>query len=196
MSDSALMGLAAYACATTFSPGPNNILLLSSTSRFGLRRCLPLMAGIATGLVTIMLACGFGCAWLGELAPQIAPYAKFAGAAYILWLAWKTLFRGAASGGGEVRPLNYLDGFMLQFFNVKILLLGVAAYTGFILPYGFRVPYVLAFAAVMAGCAVTGNLIWSTLGTLLCPIYNRYCRAVNLLMAALLIWCACKMLLV
>ena len=26
--------LAAYACATTFSPGPNNILLLSSTSKY------------------------------------------------------------------------------------------------------------------------------------------------------------------
>ena len=69
------LDLAAYACATTFSPGPNNILLLSSTSRFGFRRCLPLIFGIWGGLVTIMLLCGFCCAWLGELVPQIGPAA-------------------------------------------------------------------------------------------------------------------------
>jgi len=195
--DTVYLSLAAYACATTFSPGPNNILLLSSTSQFGLRRCLPLIAGIATGLVTIMLACGFGCAWLGSLVPQIVPYAKFVGAAYLLWLAWKTLRHGAAAAAGkEIRPLNYFNGFLLQFLNVKLLMLGMAAYTGFILPYGFRLTYVLTFAAIMAGCAVVGNLIWSTLGALIYPIYNKYCRAINLIMTALLVWCAYRMLLI
>ena len=87
------LDLAAYACATTFSPGPNNILLLSSTSRFGFRKCLPLIFGIWGGLVTIMLLCGFCCAWLGELVPQIVPIAKYVGAAYIL------MARGLATTG-------------------------------------------------------------------------------------------------
>ena len=89
--------LAAYACATTFSPGPNNILLLSSTSRFGFRKCLPLIFGIWGGLVAIMLLCGFGCAWLGELVPQIVPIAKYVGAAYILYLAYRTFMRSPGS---------------------------------------------------------------------------------------------------
>ena len=76
--------LAAYACATTFSPGPNNILLLSSTSKYGLKKCFPLIFGIWSGLLCIMLICGFGCAGLGELVPQIVPVAKYVGAAYIL----------------------------------------------------------------------------------------------------------------
>ena len=37
------MELAVSACATTFTPGPNNILLLSSTSTFGFRKCRPLL---------------------------------------------------------------------------------------------------------------------------------------------------------
>ena len=59
--------LAAYACATTFSPGPNNILLFSSTSRYGIRKCWPLIFGIWAGLITVMLLCGFGIceAWTG-----------------------------------------------------------------------------------------------------------------------------------
>ena len=63
------MDLAVSACATTFTPGPNNILLLSSTSTFGFKKCRPLMMGIWEGLLAIMLLCGLGCAVLGELVP-------------------------------------------------------------------------------------------------------------------------------
>lgn len=192
---SVYLGLAAYACATTFSPGPNNILLLSSTSKFGFRRCLPLIYGIWTGLISIMLICGFGCAVLGELVPQIVPYAKYIGAAYILYLAYKTLIRktGDASGG-ETKPLTYANGFLLQFLNVKIMSLGIAAYSGYILPHGFRVPSILAFAVIMAGCAATGNLIWATLGSALFPFYKRFSKVINLVMALLLVWCAWKII--
>ena len=184
--------LAAYACATTFSPGPNNILLLSSTSRFGLRRCWPLIFGIWGGLVAIMLLCGFGCAWLGELVPQIIPVAKYVGAAYILYLAYRTFVR--SPGGQDTdkasRPLTCVNGFLLQFLNVKILMLGIAAYSGYILPTGFSVPAVLCFALIMAACAGTGNLIWATAGTLLLPLYKRHYKLVNGVMALLLLWCA------
>ena len=184
--------LAAYACATTFSPGPNNILLLSSTSRFGLRKCWPLIFGIWGGLVAIMLLCGFGCAWLGELVPQIIPVAKYVGAAYILYLAYRTFVR--SPGGQDTdkasRPLTCVNGFLLQFLNVKILMLGIAAYSGYILPTGFSVPAVLCFALIMAVCAGTGNLIWATAGTLLLPLYKRHYKLVNGVMALLLLWCA------
>ena len=184
--------LAAYACATTFSPGPNNILLLSSTSRFGLRKCWPLIFGIWGGLVAIMLLCGFGCAWLGELVPQIIPVAKYVGAAYILYLAYRTFVR--SPGGQDTdkasRPLTCVNGFLLQFLNVKILMLGIAAYSGYILPTGFSVPAVLCFALIMAACAGTGNLIWATAGTLLLPLYKRHYKLVNGVMALLLLWCA------
>ena len=136
--------LAAYACATTFSPGPNNILLFSSTSRFGIRKCWPLIFGIWAGLITVMLLCGFGCAWLGELVPQIVPIAKYVGAAYILYLAYRTFLRspdGAKESGGASKPLSYVNGFLLQFLNVHILMLGIAAYSGYILPTGYAVPH-------------------------------------------------------
>ena len=185
--------LAAYACATTFSPGPNNILLLSSTSTYGLRRCRPLILGIWTGLLTIMLVCGFCCAGLGELVPQLVPVAKYVGAGYVLYLAYKTLTRkvGDASANAS-KPLTYVNGFLLQFLNIKIIMLGIAAYSGYIMPHGFSVSAVVAFAVIMAGCAATGNLIWATLGTLLFPFYKRFDKIINAVMAALLVWCAWK----
>lgn len=185
--------LAAYACATTFSPGPNNILLLTSTSKFGFRKCLPLIFGIWSGLISVMLICGFGCAALGELIPQIVPVAKYVGAAYVLYLAGRTLLRKAGGAEEEMSaPLTYANGLLLQFLNVKILSLGITAYSGYILPHGFHVPMVLTFAVIMAGCAAVGNLIWATLGSMLFPLYRRFNTVINLVMAALLLWCAWK----
>ena len=120
------MELAVSACATTFTPGPNNILLLSSTSTFGFRKCRPLLLGIWAGLLTVMLICGFGCAALGELVPQIVPVAKYVGAVYVLYLAYKTFTRKTGSGAADAsRPLTCGNGFLLQFLNIKILMLGI-----------------------------------------------------------------------
>jgi len=200
---SVFLSLVAYACATTFSPGPNNVLLLSSTGQYGFKKCLPLMRGIWTGLITVMLICGFGCALLSNLIPSVETYARFVGAAYIVWLGYKTLTRSAAkqpSGSAnqtsatDTKPLTFVNGFLLQFLNVKILMLGLAAYCSFVLPYGSSVTATLIFAVTMAACAATGNLIWATVGSLLFPIYDRHYRVFNVLMALLLFWCVYKML--
>lgn len=220
---SVFFALVAYACATTFSPGPNNVLLLSSTGQYGFKKCLPLMRGIWTGLITVMLICGFGCKLLGDLIPSIERYARFVGAAYILWLGYKTLTRHAApdptaasddpgntatttpvtpdphgipahSREHKKKPLSFVNGFLLQFLNVKILMLGIAAYCSFVLPYGTGIPATLIFAITMAACAATGNLIWATVGSLLFPIYNKHYRIFNVIMALLLFWCVYKIL--
>ena len=199
MNFSIFLSLVTYACATTFSPGPNNVLLLSSTGRYGFRRCFPLMRGIWTGLITVMLLCGFFCSILSELIPSIERYARFVGAAYILWLGYKTLVRsGNIADSGDTKekdkPLSFLNGFFLQFFNVKILMLGIAAYCSFILPNGVSIISTLIFAVTMAVCAGTGNLIWATVGSLLLPIYQKFYRVFNVIMALLLFWCVYKIL--
>ena len=212
---SVFFALVAYACATTFSPGPNNVLLLSSTGQYGFRKCLPLMRGIWTGLITVMLICGSGCKLLGDLIPSIERYARFVGAAYIVWLGYKTLTRRSVqnpestveetsdtsgqesaeqTSGNEQKPLNFVNGFLLQFLNVKILMLGIAAYCSFVLPNGTSLPATLIFAVTMAACAATGNLIWATVGSLLFPVYNKHYRLFNGIMALLLFWCVYKIL--
>ena len=196
---SVFFALVAYACATTFSPGPNNVLLLSSTGQYGFKKCLPLMRGIWTGLITVMLICGFGCKLLGDFIPSIERYARFVGAAYILWLGYKTLTRRVVSDSAQgaeqkEKPLNFVNGFLLQFLNVKILMLGIAAYCSFVLPHGTSVPATLIFAVTMAACAATGNLIWATIGSLLFPIYSKHYRLFNGIMALLLFWCVYKIL--
>ena len=186
----------AYACATTFLPGPNNVLMLSQAGRYGIRRCLPLLFGIWTGLLTVMLIAGTFCNALGAWIPAFARFFKYVGAAYILYLAWKTWQRDGVDTGTGSRdiPLRFPNGFLLQFLNVKVIMLGLAAYPGYFLPAGHSPLLVLLFAVTMTACCGTGNLIWAVLGQFLCPVYNRHYKVINAAMALLLVWCAWKVI--
>ena len=207
MDFSLYLSFIAYACATTFLPGPNNVLLFSRAGRYGFRRIRMLLFGIWTGLVVVMMLAGLFCNVLGTFIPKIAGWFKYVGAAYILYLAWKTLRKGkvqepSSTPGGEQtgnaaapdEPEGFVNGFLLQFLNVKVIMLGLAAYPGYFLPMGNSFGIVLLFAVTMTVCCGTGNLIWTFLGNILTPVYNRYYRVINAVMALLLVWCAVKVI--
>lgn len=188
----------AYACATTFLPGPNNVLLLTATGKYGFKRCLPLMYGIWTGLVTVMLIAGTFCGVLGNFIPQIAPVFKYVGAGYICYLAWLTFKRKPVDTehANADQPLTFVNGFLLQFLNVKVIMLGLAAFPGYFLPLNPGPALIVLFAVTMTVCCGTGNLIWAVLGSLICPVYNRFYKVINTIMALLLLYCAAKILMI
>lgn len=88
-------------------------------------------------LEPFLLLGGF-CNGLGKLIPRIAPVFKFVGAAYILYLAWKTWKRTPVtiSDSTVEKPLTFYNGFLLQFLNVKAIMLGLASYPRYFLPAG------------------------------------------------------------
>ncbi len=194
------LSFVAYALAATVLPGPNNVLLLSVAGRAGFRKCIPLIAGIWSGLITVMAIAGIFLSTLDRFIPRITPIVKYIGAAYILYLAWKTLIRKPVGEENDDRDAGtpvFRDGFLLQFLNIKVMMLGLAAFPGYFLTDGVTWPRIVLiplFAVSMTACCGTGNLIWALAGSLLKPLYNRFCRPVNLCMALLLVWCAIKIL--
>ncbi len=185
----------AYACAVTFLPGPNNILLLSAAGQTGFKKCLPLLTGIWTGLIAVMTLAGAFCTVLGEFIPSVQGAFKYAGAAYILYLAWKTFTRKPVdSYEAEVKHLRFIDGFLLQFLNVKVIMLGLAAFPAFFLPYSHGFIYIALFAVTMTACCGAGNLLWTFAGSLIAPFYDRHYRLINTIMALLLLYCVVKVI--
>ena len=90
---SVLIEMTLSAILTVWSPGPNNILLLSTASKYGVAGNLRFMTGIWSGSLTLMCLSGLFCSTLGAVIPGIQPVMKYLGAAYILYLAWQTLKR-------------------------------------------------------------------------------------------------------
>jgi len=60
MTHETLLAFALFALATSITPGPNNILLMTSGVNFGFRASLPHMLGVAFGFALLLMGTGFG----------------------------------------------------------------------------------------------------------------------------------------
>src|SRR5215470_13047862 len=55
-----LLALAVFCAVTLFTPGPNNLMLLTSGLNFGFRRGLPHLWGVVIGFTMMVLIVGVG----------------------------------------------------------------------------------------------------------------------------------------
>ncbi|WP_259472791.1 LysE family transporter [Clostridium estertheticum] len=102
-----------YTLLTAFTPGPNNILAMSNTSKHGLKKSIGLIQGIFVGLLSVMILCSFFSVMLVNIIPTIKPAMTYIGAAYILWLAWHIVKSKPGENAGNVEKA---DSFMTGFF--------------------------------------------------------------------------------
>lgn len=184
-----------YAVLTTITPGPNTIMSMSNGSRKGFFKGLPLNLGMWCGFTIVMVGCAVFCSALSAWIPKIKTPMLFVGAAYMLWLAWKTLRRSSEIQEKETKG-DFLTGFLVQFINPKIMLYGIMSYEAYILPAFEGQPLVLLmFAGVLSTVGFVNGLLWSVCGDLFRVLFSKHARIVNTIMAGLLVYCAVKLLL-
>lgn len=182
------------AALTVWSPGPNNILLLSTASKYGFRKNMKFMLGIWTGSFTLMCLCGIFSNALASIIPGIRPFMTYIGAAYLFYLACKTLRRLPPGENSAQKEPTYVMGIFLQLINVKIIIYGLTMFSSFILPYESRPLFLLAFAFYLMVMGAVGNLIWAFAGNVLQRFYNEHYKIMNIIMALLLVWCVLRVL--
>jgi threonine/homoserine/homoserine lactone efflux protein len=129
MSLNAFLALLVYAFVTSITPGPNNLMLLASGVNFGIARTVPHMLGISIGFLVLLLAVGFGLGAALTAFPALHSALKIAGAAYLLYLAWKiAMSRSVGDGkGAEGRPMRFIDAAAFQWVNPKAWVMAITA---------------------------------------------------------------------
>lgn len=93
----AVIGIALVALGLVLTPGPNMIYLVSRSITQGRRAGLISLAGVAGGFAVYLVAACVGLAAVFALVPPVYMGLKLAGAAYLLWLAYKALKPGGQS---------------------------------------------------------------------------------------------------
>src|ERR1700686_4680200 len=101
MSQSLLIAFIVFAAVMYFTPGPNNVMLLSSGLPYGFRRTLPHIAGITFGMAFMVAAVGLGLGTIFVTYPVLQKILKYAGAAYLVYLAVAIAMAGAAPAGPD-----------------------------------------------------------------------------------------------
>ena len=81
--------LVMFAAAMCLTPGPNVVMITASAANFGFRRTIPQMFGITLGFGLMVVLAGLGIAGVLRAAPSLHALLKVAGAAYLVYLAWR-----------------------------------------------------------------------------------------------------------
>ncbi|SDY26557.1 LysE family translocator [Lysobacter enzymogenes] len=106
-------------------PGPDNVFVLTQSALRGKRAGLWVVLGLCTGLLVHTGAVALGVAALFERSRLAFDLLKYAGAAYLLYLAWQSLRAPAMtveSGEGERSSAGklYLRGIVMNVTNPKV----------------------------------------------------------------------------
>jgi threonine/homoserine/homoserine lactone efflux protein len=129
MSYDVLLALLAYAYVTSITPGPNNLMLLTSGVNFGFTRTIPHMLGVGIGFVVMLLTVGLGIGAVLTAFPALHTGLKVAGAIYLLYLSWKIAMTRSFKSGDESksRPMTFLEAAAFQWVNPKAWVMAVTA---------------------------------------------------------------------
>jgi threonine/homoserine/homoserine lactone efflux protein len=137
---SSLIGFALVSFGLVLTPGPNMIYLISRSITQGPMAGLISLGGVALGFVFYMLCAAFGITALLFAVPYAYDALRFAGAAYLLWLAWQAV-RPNGRSPFQVKTLAvdrprklFAMGFVTNLLNPKIAMLYVALLPQFIDP--------------------------------------------------------------
>jgi threonine/homoserine/homoserine lactone efflux protein len=139
---SALLGFALVCLGMVLTPGPNMMYLISRSITQGPAAGIVSLGGVALGFVFYMLCAAFGITALLFAIPYAYDALRFAGAAYLLWLAWQAVRPGGRSPF-QVKAMKvdgprklFAMGFLTNLLNPKIAMLYLALLPQFIDPTG------------------------------------------------------------
>lgn len=123
-----LLALFLFAFTTSITPGPNNMMLFASGVNFGFVRTIPHMLGIGIGFFVLLIAVGLGLGALLHSVPLLYTALKFAGGAYLVWIAWKIgTSRSLGEGRANAVPMTFLQAAAFQWVNPKAWVMAVSA---------------------------------------------------------------------
>jgi threonine/homoserine/homoserine lactone efflux protein len=171
------------------TPGPSNVMLTAAGANAGVRRGLPCLLGVSTGMGLMMFLVPLGLGSLVLRYPLILRVLHWGGAAFLLWLAWKiATSRGTDSAtGGD--PVGYLGATVFQWINPKSWLVAASA-AGTFLQAGSSGPVVQSawLGGLFVLAALPSGFVWLAFGATVQRLLRspRRLRIFNVAMGVLL----------
>lgn len=181
--------MAAFCFVSGVTPGPNNLMLMTSGVNFGFRRTVPHLLGVVVGFCLMVALVGLGLDAIFSRFPALLPAMRYLGAAYMLWLAGKIALAGPVrQGESRGAPLGFFGAAAFQWINPKAWVIALSALTAYSVVDDYtRNVFVVALAYLAIGLPSSGS--WALLGSAMRRALGdaRVARPFNLTMALLLV---------
>jgi threonine/homoserine/homoserine lactone efflux protein len=146
------------------TPGPDILLVVAQAMTRGRRHAANALGGILTGYAAHAVLAMFGVAAIVAATPALFEAMRWAGVAYLGWLAIRMLVSAARAADPAIPVAHgthlFWHGFLTSFLNPKGLLMFFAVLPQFITPEGQVAMQALVLSAIfIAGCAVAYGTI-------------------------------------
>ena len=134
MNLSLMLPMSAFALAASISPGPVNLICLSSGTRYPIPRGLLFVTGASLSFIALFIAVGLGLYSLLAVVPGLEAALRFAGVAFLLYLSVRLFHDDGRLPTDDSRQApGFMTGALMQWLNPKAWLAaasGIGAYTG------------------------------------------------------------------
>jgi threonine/homoserine/homoserine lactone efflux protein len=200
--------LALFTLVASITPGPNNLLLMRSGARFGVRRSLWHLAGIWSGMLGLLTLSHLGIGALLLAMPSAFIAMRWASSGYLMILALTILrdtlaLREVAPTRGKQQdseaastsmPMRWHDAALFQLINPKAWMMAVTITTGF---HGETAPGPAGLATAALVSTLVGApcmLVWTIWGAAINQLLKKpsarqaFGYAMTLLVLATAIW--------
>ena len=139
MNQDVLIAASLFSFVSSITPGPNNMMMLASGVNFGFRRSVPHWLGICGGFTFMLCAVGLGLHTLLADHPALYDLMRYAGSAYLIWMAWRLATATATPASqdddapkSEARPLGVWAAAAFQWVNPKAWVMAVTAMSAYL----------------------------------------------------------------
>ena len=187
-----ILSIATFTLSTVSSPGPNNIMLLSSGLTFGYKRTVPHMFGIMLGFPFMVLLVGLGLGIVFEKFPVIFSILKVVGILYLFWMAFKVATNKSSlevKEGEKSKPFTFIQSAAFQWVNPKAWIMAVTAISIFVTSKDDSFTQVVIIALIYLLSSIFSTNAWTAGGVVLKRFVKdqKVVRILNIVMGILLV---------
>lgn len=176
-----------YCFIVTFTPGPTNIVILSTVHNSGTKKAMEYTYGatIAFGFL-LFISAVFNTTMITVI-PKILIVMQIIGSIYMLYLAYQ-VYKMDTSKSTANQKGTFITGFFMQFLNPKVVLFTMTVIPTYIMPYHVSASVLITSVIVITVIGFLAFITWLLFGTLFKEFLQKHQKLVNMLMALFLVY--------
>lgn len=178
-----------YCVIVTFTPGPTNVVILSTVHNFGTKKALEFAYGATIAFGLLLGISALLNTVLVTVIPKILLVMQIIGSIYMLYLAYQIAKMNLAESS-ETHTATFISGFLMQFVNPKAVLFTLTVIPNFVMPYYTTPPMLAMFVIGITIIGFASSCTWVVSGTIFKRFLQKYRKIVNLIMALFLVYSA------
>jgi threonine/homoserine/homoserine lactone efflux protein len=182
-----LTALCSFAFVSSVTPGPNNLMLMTSGANFGVWRTIPHFLGVVFGFVLMVILVGTGLVRVFDAYPLSHDILRVCSVVYLSYLAWKIALAKSPVAKSAGKPISSLQGALFQWVNPKAWAMALTAVTVFAPSQSLAAVGLIALVCGVIN--IPSVFVWVLLGSKMQHLLNSdvRLRAFNYCMALLLL---------